>query len=69
MSGVTDIRREKSPMSLSSLSDYDGSEASHTERRFLRLYEELEAHSSGIKILIAFTNLKNRSLNLLRRGS
>jgi hypothetical protein len=49
MSGVTDIRREKSPISLSSLSDYDGSEASHTERRFLRLYEELEAHCSGIK--------------------
>lgn len=35
--------REKSLVSLSSLSDFDGSEASHTERRFLRLYEELES--------------------------
>lgn len=47
MSGAPDLRREKSPISLSSLSDYDGSEASHTERRFLRLYEELEVHCSG----------------------
>ena len=43
-----DLLREKSPASLSSLSDFDGSEASHAERRFLRLYEELEAHCSGI---------------------
>lgn len=43
-----DPLREKSPMSLSSLSDFDGSEASHTERRFLRLYEELDSHCSGI---------------------
>ena len=39
--------REKSPSRLSSLSSYDGSEASHAERRFLRLYEELEAHCMG----------------------
>ena len=48
-----DLLREKSPMSLSSLSECDESEASHTERRFLRLYEELELHCSGIK----FTDL------------
>ena len=42
-----DLLREKSPMSLSSLSEFDGSEASHTERRFLRLYEELESRCSG----------------------
>lgn len=43
-----DLLREKSPASLSSLSDFDGSEASHTERRFLRLYEELDSHCTGI---------------------
>jgi hypothetical protein len=48
LADAADIIREKSPVSLSSLSDYDGSEASHTERRFLRLYEELESHCSGI---------------------
>jgi hypothetical protein len=47
MSGPTDISREKSPSSLLSLSDYDGSEDSHTDRRFLRHYEELESHCSG----------------------
>ena len=51
MSEAPNLRREKSPISLSSLSDYDGSEASHTERRFLRLYEELEAHCSGNEFL------------------
>ena len=46
-SGVSDIHREKTPASLLSLSDYNGSEDSHTERRFLRQYEELESHCSG----------------------
>lgn len=46
-SGVSDYHREKSPASLLSLSDYNGSEDSHTERRFLRQYEELESHCKG----------------------
>lgn len=46
-SGVTDLLREKTPASLLSLSDYNGSEDSHTERRFLRQYEELESRCSG----------------------
>jgi len=47
LSAVPETIREKSPASLLTLSDYDGSEASHTERRFLRLYEELDSHCSG----------------------
>jgi hypothetical protein len=43
--------REKSPISLSSLSDYNGSEDSHAQRRFLRHYEELESHCSGFRCL------------------
>jgi len=40
--------RAKSPVSvISSISDFNGSEDSHTERRFLRHYEELESHCSG----------------------
>jgi hypothetical protein len=42
--------REKSVTTLSSLSDYNGSEASHTERRFIRHWEELETHSTGIPL-------------------
>jgi hypothetical protein len=37
----------KSHFSLSTLSDFNGSEDSHTERRFLRHYEELESHCTG----------------------
>jgi hypothetical protein len=48
VSSAPEALREKSPSRLSSLSSYDGSEASHAERRFLRLYEELEAHCMGI---------------------
>ena len=47
LSAVPETIREKSPASLLTLSDYDGSETSHTERRFLRLYEELDTHCSG----------------------
>ena len=47
-SGADDIHREKTPASLLTLSDYNGSEDSHTERRFLRQYEELESRCSGI---------------------
>ena len=47
LSAVPETIREKSPASLLTLSDYDGSETSHTERRFLRLYEELDSHCSG----------------------
>ena len=47
MSGRLRISRGKSPETLSSLSSFDESEASHAERRFLRLYEELESHCSG----------------------
>ena len=47
LSAVAETIRETTPASLSTLSDYDGSEASHTERRFLRLYEELDSHCSG----------------------
>ena len=47
--GVSDYyhREDKTPASLLSLSDYNGSEDSHTERRFLRQYEELESHCKG----------------------
>jgi hypothetical protein len=48
VSSSPEALREKSPSPLSSLSSYDGSEASHAERRFLRLYEELENHCTGI---------------------
>jgi hypothetical protein len=41
---------EKSSISLSSLSDYNGSEASHTERRFRRHWEELDSHSTGLSV-------------------
>ena len=47
LSAVPETIREKSPASILTLSDYDGSETSHTERRFLRLYEELDSHCSG----------------------
>jgi len=48
ISSAPEAVREKSPSPTSSLSSYDGSEASHAERRFLRLYEELEAHCIGM---------------------
>ena len=51
ISGGPDVLGEKSLMSLETLSDFDGSEASHTERRFLRLYEELESHCLGTKTI------------------
>ena len=41
------IREKSATTSLSSLSDYNGSEASHTERRFIRHWEELESHATG----------------------
>jgi hypothetical protein len=43
-----EVDRAKSPVeSLSILSDFNGSEDSHAERRFLRHYEELESYCSG----------------------
>jgi hypothetical protein len=53
VSSAPEALREKSLSRLSSLSSYDGSEASHAERRFLRLYEELEAHCMGIPLKLA----------------
>lgn len=47
---VGDEIRPISPVSLSSLSDFNGSEDSHTERRFLRHYEELESHCTGNRL-------------------
>jgi hypothetical protein len=41
------IREKSATTSLSSLSDYNGSEASHTERRFIRHWEELDSHATG----------------------
>jgi len=54
ISSAPEVLREKSPSPTSSLSSYDGSEASHAERRFLRLYEELEAHCMGIPCPCSF---------------
>jgi len=50
ISSAPEVLREKSSSPTSSLSSYDASEASHAERRFLRLYEELEAHCMGIPL-------------------
>jgi len=50
----------KSHFSLSSLSDFNGSEDSHTERRFLRHYEELESHCIGNTTMISMNNSKIR---------
>ena len=48
MSVLMEASREKSPESLLTLSDYNGSEESHAERRFNRQCEELESHCTGI---------------------
>src|SRR5579862_586534 len=53
--------RPKSHISLSSLSDFNGSEDSHTERRFLRHYEELESRCSGN--LMLFHGITQRTVS------
>ena len=58
-SAAPDTIPEKSLVSLSSLSDFGGSEDSHAERRFLRHYEELESHCTGTiygKLIAEFRN-------------